>query len=206
MATKPQALLSIEENRRSRLRELIKDRFMGSSIAFARATGISQAQVSMLLRDPDRPFGESKARSIEDALDLPWGYLDQRDATNIGFIEMLNEDKKRFVIDSEWLKQKYPTNINLKDFAAVLAVGDSMAPTISSGDMVLVDRALNSVNIDGVYLFTASNNLMLKRISQDTMGRYIVSSDNPMIKQISYLDDEVQIIGKVVYILNIKSI
>lgn len=75
MATKPQALTEDEKNRRKKLRLLIDNHFNGNASSFAARAGLTRASISQLLSD-GQPFGELRARGIEEKVGLPIGYFD----------------------------------------------------------------------------------------------------------------------------------
>lgn len=57
--------------------------------------------------------------------------------------------------------------------------GDSMEPTFSSGDVLLVDTGVVDHKIDGIYVLEAHGRLFVKRVRQRMDGSFEVSSDNP---------------------------
>lgn len=59
------------------------------------------------------------------------------------------------------------------------AYGDSMSPTLNSGDIVLVDTGINAIDIDGIYVLEAHDRLFIKRVRQRIDGRYEISSVQP---------------------------
>lgn len=84
------------------------------------------------------------------------------------------------------------------------AYGDSMEPTFSSGDILLVDTGVREVKIDGVYVLNAHHRLFVKRVRQRIDGQYEVSSDNPNHKTVDVLNgsQEVTVIGRVLWVWN----
>lgn len=58
------------------------------------------------------------------------------------------------------------------------ATGDSMDPTIRDGDMMLVDRTVDRVVNDGIYVVVAAGVVRVKRISLRTNGAVVLRSDN----------------------------
>lgn len=52
------------------------------------------------------------------------------------------------------------------------AYGDSMSPTLNSGDIVLVDTGIAAIDIDGVYVLEAHGRLFIKRVRQRLDGSY----------------------------------
>lgn len=84
------------------------------------------------------------------------------------------------------------------------AYGDSMAPTLNSGDVLLVDTGIQEVKIDGIYVLRAHGRLFVKRVRQRMDGHYEISSDNPTHKTVDVLngDHQVTVVGRVVWYWN----
>lgn len=70
--------------RRSKLVDLLNDRFGGNRGRFLEESGITKGRLSQLL-DPKLPFGETAARNLEQRLRLPDGYFDSMDARTVDF-------------------------------------------------------------------------------------------------------------------------
>jgi transcriptional regulator with XRE-family HTH domain len=83
--------------------------------------------------------------------------------------------------------------------------GDSMTPTLNSGDWALADTSQNYISSDGLYLIRMASGLAVKRI-QSGLKDIIIKSDNPAYKDITASVGEVAILGKIIYILNAKKI
>lgn len=81
--------METQDIRRRRLRQLIEDRYDGSQAKLVEATGENQGEISALLRS--KSFGEKKARKLEQKLDLPAGWLDQRDEPDSEELEVRAE-------------------------------------------------------------------------------------------------------------------
>lgn len=84
--------------------------------------------------------------------------------------------------------------------AFLTGYGDSMSPTIESGDVVLVDTGARTTDVNGVFVLSAHNRIFIKRLSQRIDGSIEISSDNPGHKTIEILDGshQVDILGRVV--------
>lgn len=89
-----------------------------------------------------------------------------------------------------------PSNIKM-----LRVQGDSMQPTINEGDWVWVDTSNNFISSDGMYLIKMHTGLAVKRL-QSGLSNIVIKSDNTSYSDITADVGEVQIIGKVVYILN----
>lgn len=88
------------------------------------------------------------------------------------------------------------------------AYGDSMSPTLNSGDVVLVNTSVQDASVDGIYVLEAHNRLFIKRVSTRLDGKHEISSDNPAKKTVDILngDHEVAIKGRVIWVWNGKKI
>jgi hypothetical protein len=69
--------MEIQDIRRARLAQLIRERYDGSQARFVDETGENQGEVSGLLRT--KSFGERKARKLEAKSNVPPGWLDIED-------------------------------------------------------------------------------------------------------------------------------
>lgn len=62
---------------------------------------------------------------------------------------------------------------------ALMARGDSMEPTIRDGDLLLVDRSIDRIMDDAVYVVVVAGAVKVKRVTRRTDGSVVLSSDNP---------------------------
>lgn len=77
--------------------------------------------------------------------------------------------------------------------------GDSMMPTLLDGDLAIIDRAQNTPRQqDRIWALTYGGWGMIKRLRQLPDGSLQINSDNPAVSPIVAVDDEAQIIGRVV--------
>ena len=106
-------------------------------------------------------------------------------------------------LSETWVSRRLqPTSQGALRF--IHAYGDSMAPTMNSGDVLLVDTGVKEVKIDGIYVLRAHERLFVKRVRQRMDGKFENSSDNPTHKTVDVLngDHEVAVIGRVVWAWN----
>ncbi len=89
-----------------------------------------------------------------------------------------------------------PENIKI-----IKAIGDSMIPTINSGDLVWIDVSEKTPSSDGLYLLCIGRDLMIKRIQINPFNNSAtVKSDNPryaVFEKENFAD--IQVMGKVIY-------
>ncbi len=94
-----------------------------------------------------------------------------------------------------------PTKIkNGKNYSIIKVKGNSMAPEIQDGDLVLIEHYEGEQIIDNaIYFFMYENEVFVKRLSKN-INEIIITSDNKDYPQIILRKDEINnlyIIGKV---------
>ena len=78
-------------------------------------------------------------------------------------------------------------------------IGDSMAPTITSNDLMLIDQSDNTLRIgDQIWAISFGGVGMIKRLRPRPDGSITILSDNPNVPQDRAVDDELFLIGRVV--------
>ena len=93
-----------------------------------------------------------------------------------------------------------------KNVKMIKAVGDSMSPTINDGDWCFVDLSLKSAISDGIYLVKVKSVLAIKRLQNDFTDNVVIKSDNPCYDDLNVNLTDVNVIGRVIYILNGKKV
>lgn len=79
--------------------------------------------------------------------------------------------------------------------------GDSMMPTILDDDDVLVNRADNVVrHQDRIWALGYGELGMIKRVRRLPSGQFQLNSDNPAVSPIEANDDELFVVGRVIWI------
>lgn len=78
--------------------------------------------------------------------------------------------------------------------------GDSMAPTIHDGDLVLLDRSQRRVvEQDALWAYTVGDFGAIKRLRMKG-NRVVILSDNPSVPPDEELADEVNIVARVIFV------
>ncbi|MBH9537919.1 XRE family transcriptional regulator [Novosphingopyxis sp. YJ-S2-01] len=78
-------------------------------------------------------------------------------------------------------------------------IGDSMAPTIGTNDLVLIDQSDNHLRMaDQIWAFSFGGVGMIKRLRPRPDGSVAILSDNPSVPEDRAVDDELHLIGRVV--------
>lgn len=73
-------------------------------------------------------------------------------------------------------------NIPAKDIKIINVKGDSMSPTLESGDLLFINVKVQSYEGDGIYVFSYGNHLYVKRL-QMTADELLIISDNKNYKE-----------------------
>ncbi|MHB1678869.1 MAG: S24 family peptidase [Sulfuriferula sp.] len=80
-------------------------------------------------------------------------------------------------VSEPWLRRNLvfsaPGNLSI-----ITGSGDSMKPTFSDGDLLLVDRGITEVKVDAVYVSELYNKIYIKRLQLRPDGAILMISDN----------------------------
>lgn len=173
--------------RRKRLKELVD--IAGNPAKFEKLHPSITANYVRQVISGYAPFGERAARKIEKTLNLPAGWLDspieseahiredayeivikQYDASgSMGSGVVLRDQPgviKKISVSKEWLHKNVKSFTNTQNLCIVTGFGDSMQPLYNSGDPLLVDVGIKTVEYDGVYFFRISTEGYIKRLQR----------------------------------------
>lgn len=117
-----------------------------------------------------------------------------------GAIVSEEQGRAYFGFDDRWLKALTATPP--AKLSIVRVEGDSMAPTLSAGDDILVDLGDAAARMrDGIYVLRVDDAVVVKRIALHPMGRTVtVQSDNPAYPDWPDFNiDEINCIGRVIW-------
>lgn len=132
-------------------------------------------------------------------------------SASMGFGEALADHEEvvhRITLDMGYIRRHMQGVSSPANLRVISGHGNSMAPTINDGDMVLVDTGIRSVKIDGIYVLSANERLYIKSVRQRLDGHFEIYSDNPSVKTVDVLngDNEVTVHGRVVMVWNGKRV
>lgn len=151
---------------------------------------------------------EKTTDKIEKALDLPTGWFDNvtnehDEKTSLNTIDKIDSiyikiynvtasmghgmhpsDFEIVINDMKvsktWLRKELPQISSISNLQIIAGVGDSMYPTYSSGDLLLVDTGAVNILSDSIYVFSYNGATYVKRIFINPVDKTInVKSDNP---------------------------
>lgn len=114
-----------------------------------------------------------------------------------GSFETASGVEEYFAFQKAWLMKKGdPKRMVLMDVS-----GDSMAPELKDGDMVLVDQSRTEMPAGAIYAVGVDEAIMVKRIEKQ-QSAIVLHSDNPRYAPVVLRGDEaasVRVIGRVIW-------
>jgi phage repressor protein C with HTH and peptisase S24 domain len=97
----------------------------------------------------------------------------------------------------DWIRRKG----DHRNMSMICVQGESMAPTLMDGDMVLVDHNVKAVSASGgIYAITFGDEIMVKRVEVlYPSGQWKIRSDNPGYDAVAVEPARVIVNGKVIW-------
>ena len=142
--------------------------------------------------------GPPRAKRSGDLIEIP--LLDVRASAGHGAMTEIEARHARFGFDEKWLKQL--TASRPASLSVIRVEGDSMEPTLSGGDEVMVDLSDTGQRLrDGIYVIRSDDALVVKRVALGPQGRQIsIVSDNQAYPSWPDVDRRsLHIIGRVLW-------
>ncbi|MBO6525829.1 LexA family transcriptional regulator [Erythrobacter sp.] len=147
--------------------------------------GVSEVELGA---DPEhlRPHG------ADDFIAVPRLPLDASAGPGAFSAEEISFDSYRF--SRRWLREM---GLEGADLTAIRVEGDSMEPTLRSGDEIFVDR--NKRSGEGIHVVRIGDALHVKQAQASAPGRIMLISANDSYAPIDLAREEVEVIGRVVW-------
>lgn len=163
------------------------------AIAIAAACNVS---VQWLLLGIGPKYFDVQPVQSDDVVLIP--KLDVRASAGNG-----SADVQEQVVDTiAFPKTLVQSSVRFDNIRAVTAVGDSMEPTIASGDLLLVDTAYKRIRAEAIYVLVVDGETRVKRAQKRLNGSILISSDNPRYPPEEFTDkdaEKLQVAGRVVW-------
>lgn len=102
--------------------------------------------------------------------------------------------------DSNWVRNFL--GVPPQELALIAVKGDNMEPTLSDGDMVLVDLRGNGMEDNGIYVLQFKDSLLVRRLHRKLDGSVIVKSDNTTYEPEVLSEDDadaLKVVGRVIW-------
>lgn len=152
-----------------------------------------EAEKSLVVREPETKYNESST-TYDEFVYVP--QMTGRISAGGGFVlDTMIEMKIAFRRD--WIQRKgRPENMSL-----IRTTGDSMEPTLKSGDIVLIDHSRNYVDPHGgIYAIIVEDEITIKRLQILYPSKKIkIISDNVKYESTEVDSDQLKINGKVIW-------
>lgn len=112
-----------------------------------------------------------------------------------------NEEKKDLIVFRRWFIEEELRG-TAEDFSLIFVEGESMAPTLRPGEIIMVDHRDNSFLRDGVYVMQMDGTLIVKTVRSLPDNQAEIISDNPAFGKFSINKKEpppdFRVVGRVV--------
>lgn len=103
-------------------------------------------------------------------------------------------------VNKNWI-HRYCGTANLRALNIICISGDSMSPTLSDGDFIIIDTSVKHAYTDAMFAYMLDDDLFVKRI-QRTGRNLTIRSDNPLYPPVVLTPDDMEhgfkVIGRVV--------
>ncbi len=76
------------------------------------------------------------------------------------------ETVRNITVRTEYLREQGVAYSHYSNLAVITGFGESMGATFASGDPLIIDIGVNTVEVDGVYVFTLDDMLYIKRLQR----------------------------------------
>ncbi len=154
----------------------------------------------------DSGDGKPAPHRVEDA---PSGYVviplynGVRAAAGGGSVVEHEATDDALIFKEDWIR--FELGARPQDLYLIRVAGDSMEPTLRSGDTILVDRRATRPDREGVYILRMNEMLLVKRLQALPGGIVKVASDNHAfaafdVKLADIEGGDITIIGRVVWV------
>lgn len=134
---------------------------------------------------------------VTETVDIP--RLDIRASAGAGASAATGDIVEFMPFPLAWLKAR---GLNPAMMRIVDVAGDSMEPTLSNGDIILVDTSVKRIRGDMLYVIVRDDEIYVKRAQQRMNGSVLISSDNERYPPEEITPDaapRLQVAGRVVW-------
>lgn len=197
-----------------RVRELAT--FVGGPGKLSERSGLSRAVIGKYLRGKSEPSRDRLVK-LADAggISVRWLATGEGEmcpegdsyvrvprysfsAASGGGLQMTSEQiVNHLAFKAEWVKETL--RADPKSLIQVEAAGDSMAPTILSDDLLLLEATDPPFKQDGVYAILRPTGLAIKRLVKRIDGSFEIRSDNPVYGSEIAPPEAIKIVGRVIW-------
>lgn len=144
----------------------------------------ASTQTQQMGRIQRQDLGDGPIRRLTDdevrSGDIPDGFvviprLDIRASAGAGLVALQDNEPSQVPFSRQMLAR---LGVNPQHAQFLVADGDSMRDTISDGDLLLIDRSIDQVRSEGIYVITYFGEVKVKRVQLMRSGAVLLKSDN----------------------------
>lgn len=165
-----------------------------------RAAQVCDVSLEWLAQGKGEARTTGEDHETDDEFDFIPGYSVQVSAGNGSFPQEHEQPTRRLAFRKRWLSFR---GLQAKDLVMVFAKGDSMEPTISDNNTLMVDTSDTRPQDGRIYVIRHGDQLVVKR-TQLVLGSGVrlISDNKAYPEQVVDLDasDELSVVGRVVWI------
>lgn len=104
-----------------------------------------------------------------------------------------------WVVNAEWVQKNIKSHTGTGNLCIVTGFGDSMKGMFNSGDPLVIDKGVNSVEFDAVYFFRVANEGFIKRLQRiPGEGVRVLSENKKYDSWTIKADMDFEVFGRVV--------
>lgn len=131
-------------------------------------------------------------------------YVDVQGAMGVGIL--LRDQPGQItgiMVNLEWINKNVPANTGRDNLAVITGFGDSMRGMFNSGDPLLIDTGVKSLDYDGVYFFRVGSEGFIKRLQRiPGDGVRAISTNKEYESWTITTDMDFEIFGRVLKVWN----
>jgi len=162
-------------------------------------SGEDKTQVQLKRGEHDNPFSEEHKNG-----EIGQGFVQiprYEVAASAGHGAIIHSEQivDHLTFKADWVKNTL--GIPVSSLALINVKGDSMEPTLSNGDVILIDMSRGGFDDNAVYVLRLNGTLLVKRVKRNFDGSVLVSSDNVMYPPDVIKDDVVETLNVVVRVV-----
>lgn len=162
--------------------------------------GTESVSEDLLTTLAERLSVDAAAAELAMEFTLIPGYSVQVSAGHGTFPSADEKPSRKLAFRRKWLKYR---GLSEKDLVLVFAKGDSMEPTISDNNTLMIDTSNTDLSNGQIYVIRVNSHLVAKRVQTLTNRDIMLLSDNETYKPEVLKPEQLQdlaVIGKVVWI------
>jgi len=171
---------------------------LDKAVAISKAANVSLEWLAT--GEGEMRVDEGAKESVTDEFALIPGYNIQVSAGAGAFPGQNEKPSRKLAFRHKWLRFR---GLREKDLVLVFAKGDSMEPTISDNNTLLIDTSQRDLQDGNIYVIRTDGHLIVKRVQQLLNKNILFISDNKTYEkmEVSPQDlNDLEIIGKVAWI------